>query len=294
MVKSTFISIMLHAFVILIAYYGLPDFKIKEPIEQPIDIVEDTLISSKTSLKFGNEKDKEVKKIKKDIIKQDKVKNIAPPPPLPSKKIIKQKNAVLKEKKELKKVAELIKKKPKLKIKKNKIISPPKVKTKPNEIKQKQKTLLARGILNTLTKPQPVIKKDKEKKLQKSNKEVLNKLKRIIGNSNKRVIETEIKLSQTEYDKIKNYIGKCWDTSIAASEVKMIIPLKISANMDGSINSVEIVNNSLYAKDTFYRATADSARRAVLDCSPLPLPENKAKLFKNFFFDFDPTFIYRY
>ena len=42
MVKSTFISIGLHVFLILIAYYGLPSFKVKEPIEQPIDIVEDT------------------------------------------------------------------------------------------------------------------------------------------------------------------------------------------------------------------------------------------------------------
>ena len=87
-----------------------------------------------------------------------------------------------------------------------------------------------------------------------------------------------------KHDKIKNYVGKCWETSIGASEVKMIIPLKVSANMDGSINSVEIVENSMYLKDTFYRATADSARRAVLDCSPLPLPKNKAELFKSFIF----------
>jgi hypothetical protein len=76
--------------------------------------------------------------------------------------------------------------------------------------------------------------------------------------------------------------------------VKLIIPLKISTNMDGSINSVEIVDNSLYAKDTYYRSTADSARRAVLDCSPLPLPKNKAALFKSFTLDFDPSSLFRY
>ena len=47
------------------AYYGLPSLKIKEPIESPIDIVEDTPISSKTSLKLGETKVKEVKEIKK-------------------------------------------------------------------------------------------------------------------------------------------------------------------------------------------------------------------------------------
>ena len=92
MVKSTFISIGLHIFFIVVAYYGLPSFKIKEPIEQPIDIVEDTPISSKTALKLGNLKNKEIKKIKKEIIKEEKVKKISsPPPPLPSKKIIQKK-----------------------------------------------------------------------------------------------------------------------------------------------------------------------------------------------------------
>ena len=294
MVKSTFISIGLHVFFILVAYYGLPSFKVKEPVEQPIDIVEDTLVGAKTVLKLGNP-NKEVKKIKKDIVQEDKVKKTPPPPPpLPSKKIIDKKNIELKKKKKLKEIAELIKKKPKSKIEKNKKVSVPKVKTKPKEIKKKQNKILAKGILKTLTKPQPIINKDKINKSQNNNKNVLNKLKQIVGNTSKRSLETEAKLTQTEIDKLRNYISKCWETSIGASEVKIIIPLKISANMDGSVNSVEIDDQSRYVKDTFYRATADSARRAVLDCSPLPLPKNKASQFKSFFFDFDTSFIYRY
>lgn len=294
MVKSTFISIGLHVFFILVAYYGLPSFKVKEPFEQPIDIVEDTLVGAKTVLKLGNP-NKEVKKIKKDIVQEDKVKKTPPPPPpLPSKKIIDKKNIELKKKKKLKEIAELIKKKPKSKIEKNKKVSVPKVKTKPKEIKKKQNKILAKGILKTLTKPQAIINKDKINKSQNNNKNVLNKLKQIVGNTSKRSLETEAKLTQTEIDKLRNYISKCWETSIGASEVKIIIPLKISANMDGSVNSVEIDDQSRYVKDTFYRATADSARRAVLDCSPLPLPKNKASQFKSFFFDFDTSFIYRY
>ena len=42
----------------------MPSIKTNEIIEQPIDIVEDTPISSKTSLKLGN---KTVKKVKKNI-----------------------------------------------------------------------------------------------------------------------------------------------------------------------------------------------------------------------------------
>ena len=92
MLKSTFISVGLHFFFILIAYYGLPHFKSKEPIEQPIDIVEDTPVSSKTSLKLGKIKEKKIKNEKKEIIKKEKViKKPPPPPPLPSKKIIDKK-----------------------------------------------------------------------------------------------------------------------------------------------------------------------------------------------------------
>ena len=57
MIRSTFISLGLHSFLITIAYFGLPILKIKEPIELPIDIVEDTPVSSDTSLKLGNVKD---------------------------------------------------------------------------------------------------------------------------------------------------------------------------------------------------------------------------------------------
>ena len=290
MLKSTFLSMGLHTFLILAAYFGLPSFKTNEIIEQPIDIVEDTPISSKTSLKLGM---KTVKKVKKNI-ENPVIKNKPPPPPpLPSKKSIEIKDNKLKKLKEIKEIAKLVKKKPELKKKIN-IPKAPKVISKPVIIKQKQNIQLAKGILKTLTKPQPNIQKSKKKNVNNNNKEVLAKLRQMVGNSNKQIVETEVKLSQTEIDRIKNYVGKCWDTSIGASEVKMIIPLQISANKDGTVNSVEIVDNSLYIKNSFYRATADSARRAVLDCSPLPLPKNKEDQFKSFVFDFDPSFIYRY
>ena len=290
MLKSTFLSMGLHTFLILAAYFGLPSFKTNEIIEQPIDIVEDTPISSKTSLKLGI---KTVKKVKKNIENPVIKKKPPPPPPLPSKKSIEIKDNKLKKLKEIKEIAKLVKKKPELKKKIN-IPKAPKVISKPVIIKQKQNIQLAKGILKTLTKPQPNIQKSKKKNVNNNNKEVLAKLRQMVGNSNKQTVETEVKLSQTEIDRIKNYVGKCWDTSIGASEVKMIIPLQISANKDGTVNSVEIVDNSLYIKNSFYRATADSARRAVLDCSPLPLPKNKEDQFKSFIFDFDPSFIYRY
>ena len=293
MFKSTFISIGLHVFFIILAYYGLPSLKIKEPIESPIDIVEDTPISSKTSLKLGETKVKEVKEIKK-VIKKEKVQKSPPPPPAPSKKMVEKKNAELKKKKEIREIAELIKKKPKLKKKKVKKVLPPKVEKKPEKIKNKQKENLAKGILNTLTKPKKKVENSKKVDKEHNNTEILKKIKKIAGNSNRQVQQTEIKLSVTDINKIQNHVTKYWNVSYAASEVKMVITLKISTNVDGSIKSVKIYDKNLYQKDKFYRATADTARRAVLDSSPLPLPKGKEKKFENFLFDFDPSFITNY
>ena len=293
MVKSTFISVGLHVFLIFFAYHGLPSLKVKEPIELPIDIVEDTPISSKTSLKLGETKVKEVKKIEK-VIQKEKIQKTPPPPPLPTKKIIEKKDAELKKKKEIRKLAELIKKKPILKINKVKKTLPPKVEKKPEKINNKQKQNLAKGILNTLTKPQKNVENSKKEKVKQSSTEILKKIKKLAGNSNRQVPQTEIKLSVTEINKIQNHVQKYWNVSYAASEVKMVITLKISTNIDGSIKSVKIYDKNLYQKDKFYRATADTARRAVLDSSPLPLPKGKEKKFENFLFDFDTSFISNY
>ena len=78
MIRSTFISFGLHSFLLTLAYFGLPALKTKEPIELPIDIVEDTPISSKTSLKLGDTKEKKLKKINKKIEKEEKIKKNPP------------------------------------------------------------------------------------------------------------------------------------------------------------------------------------------------------------------------
>ena len=292
MVMSTFISLGLHVSLIIFAYYGLPSFKVKEPIELPIDIVEDTPISSKTSLKLGDTKIKEIKKNKKTV--QENIKKTPPPPPLPSKKIIEKKNLELKNKNEIKEIAKLVIKKPKLKIKKEKKIVLPKVVNKPEKIKKKQKENLAKGILNTLIKPEQNIKNSKKEKNKNNSKEMLKKIKKIAGNSYRQVQQTDLNLSQTDINKIENHVRKFFNVSYAASELKMVITLKISANLDGTVKRVQIIDENLYTKNKFYRATADAARRAVLDSSPLPLPKGKEKLFENIEFDFNPSSIFTY
>ena len=293
MIRSTFISFGLHSFLLTLAYFGLPAMKTKEPIELPIDIVEETPITSKTSLKLGETKERKIKKINKKIVKQEKIKKNPPPPPIPSKKVVEKKNLALKKEKEIKEIATFIKKKPKIETEKKNKPKPPKIIKKPEKIKNKQKENFARGILKTLTKPE-AIKENVKKDKKNSNKDVLKKIKTIVGNSRRQVQQTEIKLSQTDINRIQMHVTKYFNLSYAATEVKIIIPLKISANTDGTIKSARILDKSSYEKDKFYRAAADAARRAVLDSSPLPLPKGKEKKFQNFIFDFNTSFINNY
>ncbi len=293
MIRSTFISFGLHSFLLTLAYFGMPDLKTKEPIELPIDIVENTPIRSKTSLKLGEQKEKNLKKINKEIKKEEKIKKRPAPPPIPTKKEVEKKQLALEKDKEIKNIATLIKTKPKIEIKKKNKIKPPKIVKKPKKIKDKQKENLARGILKTLTKPK--IQQEKNKKDRKNiNKNVLDKIKKIAGNSYRQVQETEINLSQTDINRIQMHVTKYFNLSYSATEVKIVIPLKISANTDGTIKSARILDKSSYEKDKFYRAAADAARRAVLDSSPLPLPKGKEKKFQNFIFDFNTSFINNY
>jgi outer membrane biosynthesis protein TonB len=286
-------SFGLHSFLLTLAYFGLPAIKNKEPIELPIDIVEDTPISSKSSLKLGEQKIKKIKTLNKKTEKKEIIKKKPAPPPVPTKKQVEKKKLALEKDKEIKKIATLIKKKPKIEITKKKKSDPPKIVKKPEKIKKTQKENLAKGILKTLTKPQ--VQKEKIKKDKKnSNKDVLNKIKAIAGNSRRQVQQTEIKLSQTDINRIQMHVTKYFNLSYSATEVKIIIPLKISANTDGTIKSAKILESSIYEKDKFYRAAADAARRAVLDSSPLPLPKGKEKKFQNFIFDFNTSFINDY
>ena len=306
MVGSTFISIGLHISFIIIAYFGMPSLKIKEPIEQPIDIVEDTPISSQTFLKLGTTKVKNENNKKIEEVKETKVrKTVPPPPPAPSKELVYKKNNELKKQKDLNEIAEIIKKKPKLKIEKKKeipkVISKPKILkkqttpkavVKPEKIKNKQKENFARGLLNTLAEAKI---KNNEVKKEKANKEdLLKKIKKMAGNSNRQVKETSLDFSQTDIDRISNHVRKFFTVSYSASEVNNIIPLKIITNLDGTVQSVSIIEKSKYVKNKYYRAVADAARRAVLDSSPLPLPKGKEKLFTNIEFNFNTSFVMSY
>lgn len=101
---------------------------------------------------------------------------------------------------------------------------------------------------------------------------------------------SKIFLTKNEIITLKNHISNCWNPPFGASQVKEKIRIKIKSNPDGSVIYTEIMDIDSYKRDPKYRAVADSARHAVKDCSPLPLPKNKYELWKTFVFNFDTSF----
>ncbi len=274
MALSSILSIGLHLTIFLFFYYGLPFSKIKDrsDITIPIIFEEELKVSNKTNLK---KKEKIVKSQKKNQI-NNKIKNSPKPKP---KKIILEKIDKNTEKLPLKPTI-----KPKQKIKKTaeKNIDKKPFKRPSNKIKRDNRSSSSQAILRNLAEANVINQK----------KDIVNQIKESLKNQNQNlnVIE-EQKATATEIDILRNHVRQCWNAPYAANELNKIINLKIFTNPDGSVVNVEIIDVSFYKKDPVYRAAADSARRAVKDCSPLPLPKNKYDLFKIFTFNFDTSFI---
>ena len=276
MALSSILSLGLHLTIFLFFYYGLPFSKINDRKETTIPLIfeEELEVSNKTNLKKN---EKLVKSQKKKKI-NNTIKNSPKPKP---KKLISEKIDKNTEKLPLKPII-----KPKQKIKKTveKNIDKKPFKRPTNKIKRKNRSSTSQAILKNLAEANEINQK----------KDIINKIKESIKNQNEYLNETQEKIATaTEIAILRNHVRQCWNAPYAANELNKMIDLKIFTNPDGTVVNVEILDVVFYKKDPIYRAAADSARRAVKDCSPLPLPKNKYDLFKIFTFNFDTSFINR-
>ena len=274
MALSSILSLGLHLTIFLLFYYGLPFSKINDRKETTIPLIfeEEVEVSNKTNLKKN---EKLVKSQKKKQI-NNKIKNSPKPKP---KKLISEKIDKNTEKLPLKPII-----KPKQKIKKTveKNIDKKPFKRPANKIKRKNRSSSSQAILRNLAEANVINQK----------KDIVNQIKESLKNQNQNLnVTEEKKATATEIDILRNHVRQCWNAPYAANELNKIINLKIFTNPDGSVVNVKIIDVAFYKKDPVYRAAADSARRAVKDCSPLPLPKNKYDLFKIFTFNFDTSFI---
>jgi hypothetical protein len=98
-------------------------------------------------------------------------------------------------------------------------------------------------------------------------------------------------LSASEVDMIREQISRCWNIPAGARDAKdLIVELRVEVGPDGMVQQATIVDQARLAGDPFFRAAAQSARRALFNplCRPLRLPPDKYEIWKDMVIDFSP------
>ncbi len=98
-------------------------------------------------------------------------------------------------------------------------------------------------------------------------------------------------LSASEVDMIREQISRCWNIPAGARDAKdLVVEIRVVVLPDGTVQQATIVDQGRAAADPFFRAAAESARRAFFNplCRPLRLPPDKYDLWKDMVVDFSP------
>lgn len=90
-------------------------------------------------------------------------------------------------------------------------------------------------------------------------------------------------ITESDYEMISSQIYPYWVVPSGVRDAEnIIIEIHIELGDNGEVipSSIKIVDEKRYASDYVFRAAADSARRAVLQASPLSIPKEKMNLFR--------------
>ena len=179
--------------------------------------------------------------------------------------------------------------------------------SKPQIQKEKAKANKNRTNPNALTSVLKTLEKIKETQAQKKIEEVKkNQKEEIEKQKRKNELETMKNLvtsavsskpknllkpfGVSEIDLLKRHIANFWTPPIgAAGAENLIVDIFMEFNKEGYVLKAQWVNKGLNANNSFYKAAANAAIRAVKDAEPMPLPSSKFSEWKTLIFRFDPA-----
>ena len=98
-------------------------------------------------------------------------------------------------------------------------------------------------------------------------------------------------LTASELDMVRHQIARCWNVPAGARDAKdLVLEIKVIVDPDGTVRQATIVDQGRLGSDPFFRAAAESARRAFFNplCRPLHLPAEKYAIWKDLVVDFSP------
>jgi outer membrane biosynthesis protein TonB len=99
------------------------------------------------------------------------------------------------------------------------------------------------------------------------------------------------RLSASEIDMVREQISHCWNVPAGARDAKdLVVEIRVVVDPDGNVRQATIVDQGRGAGDPFFRAAAESARRAFFnpECRPLHLPPGKYDIWRDMVVDFSP------
>lgn len=99
-------------------------------------------------------------------------------------------------------------------------------------------------------------------------------------------------MSMSEMDALSQQLARCWSIQAGARYAEdLVVKVRITVSPERRVLSAMIVDTWRYSQDSYFRAAADSAIRAVHSpqCEVLQLPPDKYDLWKDIVVTFDPT-----
>lgn len=99
------------------------------------------------------------------------------------------------------------------------------------------------------------------------------------------------RMTLSEQDALRRQLAACWNLLAGARYAEdLVVEIKLFMNADRTIREARIVNQLRYNQDSFFRAAADSALRALYNpqCNPLDLPPEKYQQWETITVTFDP------
>lgn len=277
--RGAVFSALFHVVVILLAYFGLPELFRSEPVLTRPVIIEMVKIDDKTLMKARLKAKARPKppKPKPPKPKQKTPRNVAKAPPPPEAPPLPEAIAIPKPKPKAKvKVKPKPKPKPKVKPRRRKRM----VKIRPRRKPLTPRKDFLASVLKNVTPDKP-----KESKPLPVPKKIVKKA------APPAPTTLSQRMTISELDAIRTQIEQCWSFPAGARDARdLVVDISVVMYPDGTVRQATIVQRSRMSRDSFYRAAAESALRAVLnpDCSPLRLPPQKYNQWKTFTLSFNP------
>ena len=278
-------SVLSHAVIMVIGYFGLPYIQREAVLTDTPIMVEIVNVSELTNAPPPKPEKKPPPKAEKKPPQHPKKpsQTAAPPPPPPAKDP---------------EVAALpAEPKPKAKPKPK-----PEAKPKPKPIRKLAKAKPRRkpkppdaftSVLRTVEKlknrPPPKENKKEDKKPEKKETFEQQMAQALMSRTARH--DPLRSLAISEIDLVRQQIRECWSLPAGAKEAENLsIEIKMAMNPDGTVRQARILDQNRLQSDPFFRAAAESALRAVLNphCNPLKLPPEKYQQWQNMILIFDP------